>query len=98
MRIVKLIFIILVIIYLIASSIYIINKIDYNYDHRDPFEAVGMGFSRSDNILRLFMGIPRTTTTYGGVSPSFWIEVIIKLVFAVLLMIYAIKLFKKHNK
>ena len=51
MRIVKLIFIILVIIYLIASSIYIINKIDYNYDHRDPFEAVGMGFSRSDNIL-----------------------------------------------
>lgn len=95
MRIVKLIFIILVIIYLIASSIYIINKIDYN---RNPFEAVGMGFSSSDNILRLFMGIPRTTTTYGGVSPSFWIEVIIKLFFAVLLMIYAIKLFKKHNK
>lgn len=74
--------IVIVIIYLIISAVYVLFHI--NFDEEPEF--VGMGFSESKNMLRLFMGLPETFTTYEGVSPIFLIEVIVKVVLAVFLI------------
>ena len=81
---VKIILIWILISYLIISAIYILFHIDF---FEEP-EIVGPGFSESNNILRLFMGIPRTLSTYEGVSPIFLIEVIVKIILAIILIKY----------
>ena len=76
--------------YLSVSSIYILLHINFG---SEP-EIVGMGFSGSNNLIRIIMGIPKTYTTYEGVSPWFLLEVIIKVIIAIIL----IKVLKKINK
>ena len=53
--------------YLIISALYVLFHIDF-FEHP---EYVGMGFSSTNNILRLFMGVPKTYTTYREVSTIF---------------------------
>jgi len=89
MKKVKKILIYVLIAYLIISALYILFHINF---FEEP-QVVGMGFSESKNILRLFMGLPKTFTTYEGVSPVFLIEVIIKISIA----IFLIKYLKKKN-
>ena len=60
-------------------------------------EIVGMGFSESTNKLRLFMGLPKTYSTYQGVSPNFLLNVIIRVIVGVILCIYLYKSIKKTN-
>ena len=72
----------LLISYLIISALYILFHINF---FEKP-EFTGPGFSESNNILRLFMGIPKTYSTYEGVSPLFLIEVIIKIIIAIVLI------------
>lgn len=81
---IKNIVIIILIVYLIISSIYILFHI--NFDEEPKY--VGPGFSNSNNILRLFMGLPKTCSTYEGVPPIFLIEVLIKIVLAGILIMY----------
>ena len=45
-----------------------------------------MVFSESNNLIRNIMGIPKTYTTYEGVSPWFLLEVIIKVIIAIILI------------
>ena len=78
----KRIIICILISYLIISSLYILFHINF---FEEP-EITGMGFSESNNVLRLFMGIPKTYSTYEGVSPLFLIEVIIKIIIAIVLV------------
>ena len=68
--------------YLIISALYILFHINF---FEKP-EFTGPGFSESNNTLRLFMGIPKTYSTYEGVSPLFLIEVIIKIIIAIVLI------------
>lgn len=68
--------------YLIISALYILFHINF---FEEP-EITGPGFSESNNVLRLFMGIPKTYSTYEGVSPLFLIEVIIKIIIAIVLI------------
>lgn len=89
MKKVKKILIYVIIAYLIISALYILFHINF---FEEP-QVVGMGFSKSKNILRLFMGLPKTYNTYKGVSPVFLIEVIIKISIA----IFLIKYLKKKN-
>lgn len=89
MKKVKKILIYVIIAYLIISALYILFHINF---FEEP-QVVGMGFSESKNKLRLFMGLPKTLTTYEGVSPVFLIEVIIKIIIA----IFLIKYLKKKN-
>ena len=70
--------------YLFISSLYILFHINF---FEEP-EFVGMGFSESNNVIRIFMGIPNTYSTYEGVSPWFLIEVVIKFVLAFILIKY----------
>ena len=68
--------ILLSIVYLIASATYITKYIDFG----TPPTIVGMGYSQETNILRNFMGLPSTYSTYEGISPIFLIESIIKII------------------
>jgi hypothetical protein len=70
------------IIYLFISAIYILLHIDFG----TAPEIVGMGFSESNNILRVFMGLPRTYSTYEGVAPIYLISVAIRIILAVILL------------
>lgn len=72
----------ILVVYLIISALYVLFHIDF---FEQP-ELVGMGFSTTNNILRLFMGLPKTYTTYGGVSPIFLIEVVAKIILAIVLI------------
>ena len=72
------------VVYLIISALYVLFHINFF----EPPEYAGMGFSPTNNILRLFMGLPITHTTYGGVSPIFLIEVVIKIILAIIFIIY----------
>lgn len=83
------IFIILIIIYLCISSLYILVHIDFE---KTP-QTVGMGFSESNNMARLFMGLPKTYSTYQGVSPIYLISVVIRFIVAIVLIIVNKKLF-----
>lgn len=89
MKKVKKTLIYVIIAYLIISALYILFHINF---FEEP-QVVGMGFSGSKNKLRLFMGLPKTFSTYEGVSPVFLIEVIIKISIA----IFLIKYLKKKN-
>jgi hypothetical protein len=82
------IIILFMIIYLFISAIYILLHINFG----NKPEIVGMGFSKSNNILRVFMGLPKTYSTYEGVSPIYLISVAIRIILAVILF----KLFKKN--
>lgn len=82
--------VVILIVYLIISAIYVLFHIDFF----EKSEIVGMGFSESNNILRLFMGLPKTFTTYQNVSPVFLIEVIVKIILAIFLIIFL----KKKSK
>ena len=88
------IIILFMIIYLFISAIYILLHIDYA---RAP-EIVGMGFSESNNILRVFMGLPKTYSTYEGVAPKYLIFVAIRIILAVILLIVNRKFFDKNVK
>ena len=84
---------ILIIIYLLISAIYIIMHIDFG---KEP-EIVGMGFSETTNKIRLFMGLPKTHTTYEGVSPIYLIHAVIRIVLGVIISIILCKNNKKTN-
>ena len=84
-------FIILIIIYLFISSLYILVHIDFE---KAP-QTVGMGFSESNNIVRILMGLPKTYSTYQGVSPMYLISVVIRLIVAIVLIIVNKKFFSK---
>ena len=83
--------ILLSIVYLIASATYITKYIDFG----TPPTIVGMGYSQETNILRNFMGLPSTYSTYEGISPIFLIESIIKIIIAIILITYYLKKEKK---
>ena len=87
-KVIKILIFILVI-YLIISALYVLLHIDFF----EPPKYAGMGFSPTNNIWRLFMGLPKTYTTHGGVSPVFLIEVVIKIILAIILIRYL----KKKN-
>lgn len=87
----KKILIILIIIYLFISSLYILFHIDFN----EAPEIVGMGFSESNNIIRIFMGLPKTLSTYRGVPPIYLISVAIRLIIAIVIIIVSKKSFSK---
>ena len=80
------IIIVLLIIYLIISSLYIFLHIDFEYG-KDQQMVVGMGFSETNNIVRQFMGLPKTYTTYDGVSPIYLISVVVRVILAIALII-----------
>lgn len=84
-------FIILIIIYLFISSLYILVHINFE----EAPQIVGMGFSESNNMVRLFMGLPKTYSTYQGVSPIYLISVAIRLIVAIVLIIVNKKFFSK---
>ena len=90
MKVIKKILLLILIVYLFISSTYILFHINFGTEPK----VTGMGFSNFNNLIRVFMGIPKTYTTYEGVSPWFLIEVILKVIIAILL----IKVFKKINK
>ena len=71
-----------------------ISIIHIDFFESSEAEIVGMGFSESNNILRLFMGLPKTFTTDESVSPLFLLEVVIKIIIAVVLIIYL----RKNNE
>ena len=74
-------------IYLFISGIYVLHYIDYS---PAPL-IVGPGYSESKNIIRVIMGIPKTFTTYEGVSPWFMIEVVLKMVATLVLLLFLLK-------
>lgn len=84
MKKIKKLVIIAIVIYLIISAIYVLFHINF----LEKSENVGMGYSETNNMLRLFMGIPKTLTTDKGVSPIFLIEVIVKFIISIALIIY----------
>lgn len=96
MRKSKKIVIIVIVIYLIISALYVLFHIDFF--ESSAAEIGGMGFSESNNILRLFMGLPRTFTTNKSVSPLFLLEVVIKIIIAIGLIIYLRKNNKEKNQ
>lgn len=75
-------FTMLIVIYLFISAIYVLIHINFG----TPPEIVGMGFSESRNILRNFMGLPKTLTTYEGVPPIYLIQVIVKVSIGIILL------------
>lgn len=79
--------ILFLIIYLFISAIYVLFHINFG---TEP-EVVGMGFSESSNFLRIFMGLPKTYTTYQGVQPIYLIQVIIKIILCIFLIKYLFK-------
>lgn len=92
-RILKIIIPILVI-YLLISAIYIAIHVNFGTEPT----TVGMGFSSSTNLLRTFMGLPRTNTTYEGVSPIYLIQSVIKIIIAIALLIFYSKINEKIKK
>lgn len=84
---------ILMIIYLFVSAIYIFIHINFD----DSPQTVGMGFSESTNILRIFMGLPKTFTTYEGVSPIYLIQVVVRILLGVILSIVLYKNKEQKN-
>lgn len=85
----KKILIISIIIYLIISSLYIFLHIDFDTSSKSTL--VLPGFKATTNILRLFMGLPCTFSTNQGISPVFLLEVVIKIIIAIILVVYLIK-------
>lgn len=92
---IKEIVIIAIVIYLIISALYVFFHIDFSGSLEG--KIVGMGFSEPNNMLRLFMGLPKTFTTNENVSPLFLIEVVIKIIIAIGLIMYLRKIMKKES-
>lgn len=88
------IIIVVIIIYLFVSAIYILLHIDFG----NAPEIVGMGFSESNNKLRVFMGLPKTYSTYKGVAPIYLISVVIRIILAIIFLIVNKKFFDKDTK
>lgn len=87
MKKIKKIIVLLLILYLIINAIYIFVHIDSGKSSG----IVGMGFSSSKNMLRTFMGLPKTFSTYEGVSPVYMLRVAINLFLAIILYKYVYK-------
>ena len=85
--------IIFLIIYLFISALYILVHINFG---NEP-EIVGMGFSESNNKIRIFMGLPKTYSTYQGIKPIYLVSVLIRIIFAVILFIVNKKFFVKKE-
>lgn len=85
--------IIFLIMYLFISSLYILVHIDFG----NAPKTVGMGFSESNNKLRIFMGLPKTYSTYKGVEPIYLISVFIRIILAIILFIINNKFSKKDK-
>lgn len=68
-----------------------------NFSGIEP-EIVGVGYSDTNNKLRLFMGIPKTYSTYEGVSSIYLIEVIFKIILATILLVYLKKIIKQKGR
>ena len=92
-RILKIIIPILVI-YLLISAIYIAVHVNFGTEPT----IVGMGFNSGTNLLRTFMGLPRTYCTYEGVSPIYLIQSAIKIITAIALLIFYSKINEKFKK
>ena len=76
-----------IIIYLITSAMYIGVCITFE----TPKYYEGSEVSAFYNIFRIIMGVPKVDYGYkGGISPKFLIEIIIKLILAVILSVYLI--------
>lgn len=84
----------LILIYLFISAIYVLLHIDFG----TPSLIQGDGFSERNNMIRIFMGLPKTFTTYEGVPPIFLIQVLVKLVFGIILLIFVNKKIKNNNR
>ena len=82
------------IIYLLISAIYIAIHVNFGTEPT----TVGMGFSSSTNLLRIFMGLPRTNSTYEGVSPIYLIQSVIKIIIAIAFLIFYSKINEKIKK
>ena len=92
-RILKIIIPILVI-YLLISAIYIAIHVNFGTEPT----TVGMGFSSNTNLLRTFIGLPRTNSTYEGISPIYLIQSAIKIIIAIALLIFYSKINEKIKK
>lgn len=84
----------LIVVYLFISAIYIAVHINFG---TEPIVA-GMGFSNSTNLLRTFLGLPKTCTTYEGVSPIYLIKVVIEIIIEIVLLIFYSKINEKLKK
>lgn len=88
------VFVPIVILYLIVSSIYCSIHIDF----RGRPQITSPGYSRETNLIRSFMGLPSTATTYEGVPPIYLLQVVIKMVIALILLLWYPKLNEKIKK
>lgn len=88
------VFVPIVILYLIVSSIYCSIHIDF----RGRPQITSPGYSRETNLIRNFMGLPSTMTTYEGVPPIYLLQVVIKMVIALILLLWYPKLNEKDQK
>lgn len=77
---------IIVIVYLVISSMYIGVCID----SKDPiiYENLIYESYEVENVIRFIMGLPEIYAGYKGVPPSYIIQIIIKVVIALILIIY----------
>lgn len=79
---------IIIIIYLIISSMYIGAHIDYHvprkYYEQYQFEKV----SKTHNNIRLIMGLPKATDGYDLVSTKYLSEIAVKMIIAISLWTY----------
>lgn len=77
---------------------YIGAHIDY---HENPIYYENYAFenvSVFNNIIRLIMGIPKTTNGYIGISQKYWFEIVIKIIIAICLFIHLIVEKIKYRK
>ena len=85
--------ILILIIYLFISSVYICIHIGSSSENI----MYAQGYDEFDNVIRVFMGIPKTYTTNTDVSPIYLIEVIFKIVLTIPLIIYLVRNRNKSN-
>lgn len=88
------IFIIIIIIYLFISSLYILVHIDFKRTTQTP-QIDLPAFRESTNMVRIFMGLPKTYSTYEGVSTIYLISVATRFIVAIVLIIIIKKHFNK---
>lgn len=85
----------LIIIYLIVSSMYIGACINFETPiYYEGYEETSIFY----NIFRFIMGVPKVYRGYKGVSPKFLIEIIVKLIIAIILIVYLIKNHMENKK
>ena len=84
----------IIIVYLIISSIYIFAHIGIGTAQSLECKEI----NRVTNVLRVFMGLPSTQSAYMGVGQTYLIQVAIKIVIAVVLLIFYPKVSEKNNR